>query len=181
VHSLERTFHRCFLPSFSSFGWGFSDEKIKMWKVYGRRTSSDSKSSLWLWQGELKKSFVSHKTPQFYKNMNEITKLWKLLPAGRSKSAKFGKPRIIMNPAYIYYMFNLWLDCFLTVMDLIDIATSEIAISLCCCFFYITCRIEIKFYLLTYGLVIFALNILDSGVTSCNVIDQSMIYTLVSM
>ena len=25
-----------------------------------------------------KKRFVSHKTPQFYKNMNEITKLWKL-------------------------------------------------------------------------------------------------------
>ena len=31
VHSLERTFHRCFLPSFSSFGWGFSEEKIKMY------------------------------------------------------------------------------------------------------------------------------------------------------
>jgi hypothetical protein len=30
VHSLERTFHRCFLPSFSSFGLGFSEEKIKM-------------------------------------------------------------------------------------------------------------------------------------------------------
>jgi hypothetical protein len=26
---------RCFLPSFSSFGWGFSEEKIKMWKVNG--------------------------------------------------------------------------------------------------------------------------------------------------
>jgi hypothetical protein len=35
VHSLERTFHRCFLPGFSSFGWGFSEEKIKMWKVNG--------------------------------------------------------------------------------------------------------------------------------------------------
>jgi hypothetical protein len=33
VHSLERTLHRCFLPSFTSFGWGFSEEKIKMWKV----------------------------------------------------------------------------------------------------------------------------------------------------
>ena len=31
--SLERTFHRCFLPSFTSFGWGVSEEKIKMWKV----------------------------------------------------------------------------------------------------------------------------------------------------
>ena len=31
--SLERTFHRCFLPSFSSFGWEVSEEKIKMQKV----------------------------------------------------------------------------------------------------------------------------------------------------
>jgi hypothetical protein len=38
VHSLERFFHRCFLPSFSSFGWGFSSEKIKMWKVNGWQT-----------------------------------------------------------------------------------------------------------------------------------------------
>ena len=35
--SLERTFHRCFLPSFTSFGWGVSEEKIKMWKVNGRQ------------------------------------------------------------------------------------------------------------------------------------------------
>ena len=35
--SLQRTFHRCFLPSFSSFGWGVSEEKIKMWKVNGRQ------------------------------------------------------------------------------------------------------------------------------------------------
>ena len=44
----------CFLPSFSSFGWGISEEKIKMWKVNGRRTPSDGKSSHCLWQGELK-------------------------------------------------------------------------------------------------------------------------------
>jgi hypothetical protein len=37
--SLERTFHRCFLPSFTSFGWGVSKEKIKMWKVNGRQTT----------------------------------------------------------------------------------------------------------------------------------------------
>jgi hypothetical protein len=37
--SLERTFHRCFLPSFTSFGWGVSEEKIKMWKVNGRQTT----------------------------------------------------------------------------------------------------------------------------------------------
>ena len=29
-HILERTFHRCFLPSFTSFGRGVSEEKIKM-------------------------------------------------------------------------------------------------------------------------------------------------------
>jgi hypothetical protein len=54
VQSLERTFYRCFLPSFGSFGWGVSEEKIKMWKVNGRRTPSDGKSSHCLWQGELK-------------------------------------------------------------------------------------------------------------------------------
>ena len=50
--SLERTFHRCFLPSFTSFGWGVSEEKIKMWKVNRRQTMdnrrwtpSDGKSS----------------------------------------------------------------------------------------------------------------------------------------
>jgi hypothetical protein len=53
--SLERTFHRCFLPSFSSFGWEVSEEKIKMRKVKGRRMPSDNKSSHCLWQDELKK------------------------------------------------------------------------------------------------------------------------------
>jgi hypothetical protein len=54
--SLERTFHKCFLPSFTSFGWGVSEEKIKMWKVNRRRSPSDGKSSHCLWQGELKRS-----------------------------------------------------------------------------------------------------------------------------
>ena len=39
--SLERTFHRCFLPSFTSFGWGVSEEKIKMWKINGRQMTYD--------------------------------------------------------------------------------------------------------------------------------------------
>jgi hypothetical protein len=39
--SLERTFHRCFLPSFSSFGLGFSEEKIKMRKVNGWQMTDD--------------------------------------------------------------------------------------------------------------------------------------------
>ena len=54
--SLERTFHKCFLPSFTSFGCGVSEEKIKMWKVNRRRSPSDGKSSHCLWQGELKRS-----------------------------------------------------------------------------------------------------------------------------
>jgi hypothetical protein len=33
MQPLERTFHRC---GFSSFGWGVSEEKIKMWKVNER-------------------------------------------------------------------------------------------------------------------------------------------------
>ena len=37
--SIERTFHRCFLPSFISFGWAVSEEKIKMWKVNGPQTT----------------------------------------------------------------------------------------------------------------------------------------------
>ena len=32
---------------------GVSEEEIKMWKVNGRRTPSDGKSSPCLWQGEL--------------------------------------------------------------------------------------------------------------------------------
>jgi hypothetical protein len=52
VQSLEDLL-RCFLPSFSSFGSGVSEEKIKMWKVNGRQTT-DAKSSHCLWQGELK-------------------------------------------------------------------------------------------------------------------------------
>ena len=37
-HFLKRTFHRCFLPSFSSFGLGVSEEQIKMRKVNGQTT-----------------------------------------------------------------------------------------------------------------------------------------------
>jgi hypothetical protein len=40
VQSLEMTFYRCFLPSFSSLDWGVS-EKIKMWKVNGRQTKNN--------------------------------------------------------------------------------------------------------------------------------------------
>jgi hypothetical protein len=37
--SLERTFRWRYLPSFTSFGQGVSEEKIKMWKVNGRQTT----------------------------------------------------------------------------------------------------------------------------------------------
>ena len=39
VHSLKRTLNRCFLLSFSSFGWWVSEEKIKMWKVNRQQTT----------------------------------------------------------------------------------------------------------------------------------------------
>ena len=62
VQSLQRTFHGCFLPSCSSFGKAFSEEKIKCEKLTDDRQqitghkviASDSKSSRCLWQGELK-------------------------------------------------------------------------------------------------------------------------------
>ena len=41
--SLETTFHICFLQSFTSFGWGVSEEKIKMWKINGRQTTDDGR------------------------------------------------------------------------------------------------------------------------------------------
>jgi hypothetical protein len=73
--SLERTFHRCFLQSFSSFGREVSEEKIKMRKVNGRRTPSDGKSSHYLWQGELKNSYccfheLKHVSPSFNPSNN---------------------------------------------------------------------------------------------------------------
>jgi hypothetical protein len=52
--SLERTSIDASYQVFTSFGWGVSEEKIKMWKVNGWQTPSDGKSSLCLWQGELK-------------------------------------------------------------------------------------------------------------------------------
>jgi hypothetical protein len=54
--ALQRTFHRCFLSSFSSFGKAVSEEKIFLNQPDRRRMPSDGKSSLCLWQGELKKT-----------------------------------------------------------------------------------------------------------------------------
>jgi hypothetical protein len=49
---LERTFHRCFLPNFSSFGREVSEEKIKMRKVNGRQVQPNELklSSKHLWK-----------------------------------------------------------------------------------------------------------------------------------
>jgi hypothetical protein len=84
--SLERTFHRCFIPRFTSFSWGVSEEKIKMWKVNGWRTPSDGKSSHCLWQGELKMMFI----PSLFKPKVEI---WESLKTGHTK--KLQKPERI--------------------------------------------------------------------------------------
>ena len=53
---------------------GVSEEKIKMWKVNGRRTPSDGKSSHCLWQGELKKDAAAS------------NKVYQLLACGRWSS-----------------------------------------------------------------------------------------------
>jgi hypothetical protein len=52
--SLERTFHRCFLPSFTSFGWVVSEEKIKKFffligrflKIFSSETAWPNESKL---------------------------------------------------------------------------------------------------------------------------------------
>ena len=71
--SLDRTFHRCFLPSFSSFGWEVSEEKIKMRKVNGRQTPSDGKSSHYLWHGELKTTLRCTEHMQDVSYVNIVT------------------------------------------------------------------------------------------------------------
>jgi hypothetical protein len=43
MQDLEKNFYRCFLPIFSSFGWGVSEKKIKMWKVNGWQTMDDGR------------------------------------------------------------------------------------------------------------------------------------------
>jgi hypothetical protein len=58
--SLERTFHSCFLPSFSSF----QRRRLKCEKLTTDdewQTPSDGKSSHCLWQGELIKSKFENK------------------------------------------------------------------------------------------------------------------------
>ena len=73
--SLERTFHGCFQPSFSSFGWDVSEEKNKMWKVIGRQ-KTDAKwwqkltLPLARWAKNLKKCFIFH-SPLVIISVNE--------------------------------------------------------------------------------------------------------------
>jgi hypothetical protein len=88
---LERTFHRCFLPSFTSFGWVVSEEKIKMWKANGRR-KTDAKwwqkltLSLARWAkntiGEGTKIFWKYQfavwlsIQNFYSHFTKVTRKW---------------------------------------------------------------------------------------------------------
>ena len=65
--SLQRTFHRCFLPSFSSFGGGISD---------GRRTPSNGKRSHFLWQGELKTKKMSIMDPTIKRIKNKYRSIY---------------------------------------------------------------------------------------------------------
>jgi hypothetical protein len=73
-YSLERTFHRCLLPSFTSFGWGVSEKKIKMWKVNGRRTKAYGKVSL-KWSVNIQYSYIVGKyRMNLYKLYKQVDK-----------------------------------------------------------------------------------------------------------
>jgi hypothetical protein len=61
--------------SFSSYSWGVSEEKIKMWKVDRRRMPSDGKSSHCFWQSELKKNCLWQ--PCLLMNRDEMSNLYR--------------------------------------------------------------------------------------------------------
>ena len=44
--SLERTFHRCFLPSFTSFGWGVQRRRLKCEKLTDDRRQVMAKAHI---------------------------------------------------------------------------------------------------------------------------------------
>ena len=46
--------YRCFLSNFSSFGWGDSEEKIKMWKINGQQVMVKARTD---WQGGVKATY----------------------------------------------------------------------------------------------------------------------------
>ena len=51
---------------------GVSEEKIKMWKVNGRQTPSDGKSSHCLWQGELIKEIRWRKVYRYQRRYSKM-------------------------------------------------------------------------------------------------------------
>ena len=100
--SLQRIFHRCFLPSFSSFGQAFSEEKIF------RNRPIRNKNCLW--------------QPCFLMNRDEMSNLYR----GPSKDApyhvsihlakRFQRRRFIRNQP-IRNKNGLWRPCLLTDQD----------------------------------------------------------------
>ena len=72
VQSLEMTFYRCFLPSFSSFGWGVSEANIKMWKVNGRQTTDDG----WRTSSDGKSFFCFNSTVSYTQDVRFFTISW---------------------------------------------------------------------------------------------------------
>jgi hypothetical protein len=83
----------------------FPSEKIKMWKVNGRQTPSDGKSSHCLWQGKLKTQWV-------------LTQHWslKILNRGISQSKftkshkEFKYPHPPSSEADLKLQFIIWRD-----------------------------------------------------------------------
>jgi len=129
----QRTFHRCFLPSFSSFGWEVSEEKIKMWKLTddgrqttddGRRTPSDAKSSHCLWQGDLKRQKDKQRSTKHTLNLS-IEKKY------QCSCIPFGGTRVYIRflwgsccSIFNFLSIVLWIIVFLFVSFLLAIILS---------------------------------------------------------
>ena len=73
----ERTFHRYFLPSFSSFGWAVSEENIKMWKVNGRQATDGGHQAM----GKVYIAFLQRELKRTNNDLHIITKKTKGLAA----------------------------------------------------------------------------------------------------
>jgi hypothetical protein len=77
-HSLERTFHRCFLPISLHLAEGFQRRRLKCEKLTDdtRRTPSDGKSSHCLWQGDKYRLYHDIRHPKHEKeSKNDIKTL----------------------------------------------------------------------------------------------------------
>jgi hypothetical protein len=92
-----RTFHISFLPGFSSYGWGVSEEKNTMWKVNRQRMPSDGKSSHCLWQANEPKLGRKHLWQVLYKDCSfHPNPLTNMAATGRNKNCLW-RPCLLMD------------------------------------------------------------------------------------